>query len=80
MAHTPPVPPDQRSPGPDAAAGQDPNTDGARAQSDAGIGRRDEKTGLQSSEPGDGDVNLKQQGRQGGVHQNTTHQGYQQDR
>ena len=80
MAHTPPVPPDQRSPGPNAAAGQDPATDAARTGQDAGIGRRDETTGLQSSEPGDGDVNLKQQGRQGDIHQNTTHQGHQQDR
>jgi hypothetical protein len=80
MAHTPPVPPDQRSPGPNAAAGHDPNTEGANAGSDAGIGRRDETTGLQSSQPGDDDVNLKQQGRQGNTNQNTHHQGYQQDR
>lgn len=80
MAHNPPVPPDQRSPGPNAAAGQDPNTDGAAAGEDAGIGRRDATTGLQSSQPGDDDVNLKQQGRQGDINQNTHHQGYQQDR
>lgn len=34
--------------------------------------RRDEKTGLQSTELGDGDVNLKQQGRQGNTYQNVT--------
>ena len=81
MAHTPPVPPDQKSPGPNAAAGQDPNTEGANPGGEGqGIGRRDETTGLQSSQPGDDDVNLKEQGRQGGIHQNTRHQGYQQDR
>ena len=80
MSHNPPVPPAQRSPGPQAAAGQDPNTEAAGSGGDAGIGRRDAKTGLQSSEPGDGDVNLEQQGRQGDIHQNTTHQGHQQDR
>lgn len=38
------------------------------------LGRRDAKTGLQSSEPGDGDVNLDQQGRQGNIRQNMTPQ------
>ena len=33
------------------------------------VGRRDAKTGLQSGE-GDSDVNLKNQGRQGNIHQN----------
>ena len=42
--------------------------------------RREDTTDLQSSQPGDDDVNLKQQGRHGGIHQNTHHQGYQQDR
>jgi hypothetical protein len=37
---------------------------------DDGVGRRDAKTGLQSREPGDGDVNLDEQGRQGDRHQN----------
>ena len=80
MAHTPPVPPDQRSPGPNAAAGHDAATEGVEQGKDSGIGRRDETTGLQSSQPGDDDVNLKQQGRQGDINQNTHHQGYQQDR
>lgn len=44
------------------------------------IGRRDRTTGLQSEQPGDDDVNLKEQGRQGNINQNTHHQGYQQDR
>ncbi|WP_332764215.1 hypothetical protein [Phenylobacterium sp.] len=33
-------------------------------------GRRDGKISLRSSQPGDGDVNLRQQGRQGNIHQN----------
>jgi hypothetical protein len=37
---------------------------------DDGIGRRDAKTGLQSNEPGDGDVNLDEQGRHGNRRQN----------
>ena len=42
--------------------------------------RRDQTTELQSSQPGDDDVNLEQQGRHGDINQNTHHQGYQQDR
>jgi hypothetical protein len=64
-----PIPPEQRS-----HTGQKPDVAGDT------LGRRDEVTDLQSSEPGDGDVNLKEQGRQGNIHQNTHHQGYQQDR
>jgi hypothetical protein len=69
MSKAPPIPSEQR-----AFKGQKPDIEGATN------GRRDEKTGLQSNEPGDGDVNLAEQGRQGNVHQNTTHPGYQQDR
>jgi hypothetical protein len=65
----PPIPPEQQS-----FKGQKPDITGSTQ------GRRDEKTGLQSTEPGDGDVNLEEQGRQGNIHQNTHHQGYQQDR
>jgi hypothetical protein len=65
---SPPIPPDQRAKG-----------DKAHIQG-ADIGRRDRRTGLQSEQPGDDDVNLKQQGRQGNTWQNTHHQGYQQDR
>ena len=65
----PPIPPDQRS-SPD----EKPHVEGSD------IGRRDRVTGLQSDQPGDDDVNQKQQGRQGGINQNTHHQGYQQDR
>jgi omega-6 fatty acid desaturase (delta-12 desaturase) len=41
-----------------------------RPGKDDGIGRRDAKTGLQSNEPGDGDVNLEEQGRFGNRRQN----------
>lgn len=68
MSKPPPIPADQRSPG---------KTPDIKGDSQ---GRRDEKTGLQSSQPGDDDVNIEQQGRQGDIHQNTHHQGYQQDR
>jgi len=65
----PPIPKDQR-----AGAGDKADIEGAD------IGRRDRVTGDQSSQPGDGDINLKQQGRHGAINQNTHHQGYQQDR
>ena len=65
----PPIPPEQQS-----FKGQKPDVDGSDQD------RRDETTGLQSSQPGDDDVNLKEQGRQGNINQNTHHQGYQQDR
>jgi len=68
MAKTPPVPPEQRS------FNMKAKVEGQK------MDRRDQTTGLQSGQPGDDDVNLKQQGRQGGINQNTHHQGYQQDR
>ena len=68
-------------PAPAASTSRTPPTpQEQRPGKDDGIGRRDSKTGLQSTEPGDGDVNLKEQGRQGNINQNTHHQGYQQDR
>jgi hypothetical protein len=69
MSKAPPIPPEQQS-----FRGQKPDIAGATQ------GRRDEVTGLQSDQPGDADVNLKQQGRQGNSNQNTHHQGHQQDR
>ena len=84
MSHNPPpVPPEQRSPGPNAAAGQDPNTDGARTDADATRGmsdRCDQVTNVDDGQPGDAGINTGEQGRFGGIHQNTKHQGYQQDR
>jgi hypothetical protein len=65
----PPIPPEQR-----AFPGQKPDVE------DGDIGRRDSVTGAQSEQPGDDDVNLKEQGRHGNINQNTHHQGYQQDR
>lgn len=64
----PPIPPEQR------AGGDKPELQESKS------GRRDARTGLQSSQPGDPDVNLKEQGRHGNINQNTHHQGYQQDR
>ena len=59
----PPIPPEQR-----AFKGQKPDIAGEDHD------RRDETTGLQSSQPGDDDVNLKEQGRQANIDQNTRHQ------
>ena len=73
MAKAPPVPSEQRAPGETAA------DDASRLES-AHPDRRDTVTDLQSAQPGDDDVNLSTQGRQGGINQNTHHQGYQQDR
>lgn len=70
----PPIPPEQRvvdGPGPQAAKAD---------VAGEGRDRREDTTDLQSAQPGDDDVNLKQQGRHGDIHQNTHHQGYQQDR
>ncbi len=71
MSKMPPIPPEQRT------FSAEKSRDRLRS---AEPGRRDETTGLQSSQPGDDDVNLKSQGRQGNINQNTHHQGYQQDR
>ena len=59
MSKAPPIPKEQRS-----FRGQRPDIQGASQD------RRDVKTGLQSGAVGDGDVNLKNQGRQGNIHQN----------
>jgi len=42
--------------------------------------RRDVKTGAQSDQPGDADVNLDEQGRFGNLKQNLTNHGQVQDR
>jgi hypothetical protein len=59
MSKVPPIPKEQRS-----FRGERPNIQGGAQE------RRDAKTGLQSDQPGDADVNLKSQGRQGNIHQN----------
>lgn len=69
----PPIPPEQR-------VVDGPGTQAAKADvQNEHRERRDDVHDLQSGQPGD-DVNLEQQGRHGGIHQNTHHQGYQQDR
>ena len=82
MSHNPPpIPPDQRSPGPNLAPGEDANTEGAKTGVDEGAqDRRDNVTNVKDGQPGDAGVNTSEQGRYGGVFQNTTHQGLQQDR
>lgn len=61
MSKQPPIPPEQRS------------FRGSRPDRPNGAhDRRDDKTGLQSSEPGDADANLREQGRQGNTYQNVS--------
>jgi hypothetical protein len=71
MSKAPPIPKEQRS--------FDQRMDPKSAKGDP-RGRRDAVTDLQSSQPGDADVNLSEQGRHGNIKQNLTHQGRQQDR
>lgn len=71
MTHTPRIPPEQRS-----AADRGGNTIEDQLSED----RRDVKTGAQSGQPGDADVNLDQQGRFGNLRQNLTAQHKVQDR
>ena len=64
MAKMPPVPPENRS----------PKGAGAEPQPDAGsLAPEQEKRGREKR-------NLAEQGQQGNIEQNTTNQGYQQDR
>lgn len=55
----PPIPPEQRS-----HAGEKPHIEGKHQD------RRDARTDAQSAQPGDDDVNLKEQGRFGNRRQN----------
>ena len=68
MSKLPPIPDEQRSFG------------GGDKAEDKTADRRDLKTGLQSGQPGDADVNLDQQGRQANTRQNLTPQRSVQDR
>lgn len=71
MSHAPKIPQDQMSPA----------DKGAQHPEDAiNADRRDLKTGAQSAQPGDADVNLDQQGRFGNLKQNLTNQHKVQDR
>lgn len=66
MTKMPPVPPAGRTPkGPDA----DPSTATQRQKEASG-----------KVHPDSADKNLREQGDSGNIRQNTTHQGYQQDR
>ncbi|UAL09229.1 hypothetical protein [Caulobacter segnis] len=65
MSKAPPIPPEQR-----AFKGQKPDIEGKG-------GRHDD---LQSTEAGNADVNLDEQGRHGNLRQNTSHSGNVQDR
>ncbi len=65
MSKMPPIPPEQR-----AFSGEKARDRLRSAQPD----RRDETTELQSSQPGDDDVNLKTQGRYANLRQNIHHQ------
>ncbi len=69
MAKSPPIPKEQRS-----FRGQRPDIAGRQPD------RHEEKTGLQSHQPGDADVNFATQGRQANIRQNLTPQRRVQDR
>lgn len=69
MTKAPKIPPEQQS-----FAGQKPEVEG-----DSGD-RRDRRTDVHDGQPGDAGINTAEQGRFGNLRQNTTHQGYQQDR
>lgn len=63
MATAPKIPKEQRS-------FADPGTTSGE---DAGLAdRHDRETGVQSAQPGDADVNMKEQGRFGNLKQNLT--------
>jgi len=90
MSHSPPpVPVDQRSPGPNAHGQDAPNALAHAGDETAPRGAQGELKGqdgrnavvdVASPDPGDADVNTSEQGRFGDIKQNTTHQGLQQDR
>ena len=69
MTKAPKIPKEQRS-----FAGERADIAGGKAD------RRDARTDVHDGHPGDSGVNTGQQGRFGDIKQNTTHQGYQQDR
>lgn len=81
MSHAPPpVPPEQRSPGPNVQGETAPGTEAETVGAGGLEDRRDRATNAQSADKGDADVNTDQQGRFGDIAQNTTHQRHQQDR
>ena len=70
MTHAPKIPKEQRS-----FADK-----GAKSAEDAKADPRDLATEVRDGQPGDASINTAEQGRFGDIKQNTTHQGYQQDR
>jgi hypothetical protein len=71
MSKLPPIPKEQRN-----VSGERPRDRLRSAEPD----RRDRKTGVQSPEPGDADVDLEKQGRYSNLRQNLTPQRPVQDR
>ncbi len=69
MTKAPKIPKEQRSFADDKA-----EVSGGKAD------RRDMRTDVRDGQPGDAGINTAEQGRFGDIKQNTTHQGYQQDR
>lgn len=69
MTKTPPIPEEQQAP-----LGSEPDI------ADENADARDQRANIADNQPGDAGVNADQQGRFGNIKQNTTHQGYQQDR
>jgi hypothetical protein len=69
MSKAPKIPPEQQG-----LAGQKADVSGTSGD------RRDQRTDVQDGQPGDAGINTDEQGRFGDIKQNTTHQGYQQDR
>lgn len=69
MTKAPKIPKEQRS-----FAGDKAEVSGGKAE------RRDMRTDVRDGQPGDAGINTAEQGRFGDIKQNTTHQGYQQDR
>ncbi|WP_298745232.1 hypothetical protein [uncultured Brevundimonas sp.] len=69
MSKAPKIPKEQRSFG-----GEKANLSGDS------VDRRDKRTDVYDGQPGDAGINTAEQGRFGDIKQNTTHQGYQQDR
>ena len=69
MTKAPKIPKEQRS-----FVGQKADISGE------GADRRDMRTDVRDGQPGDAGINTAEQGRFGDIKQNTTHQGYQQDR
>ncbi len=72
-SNAPPIPPEQVS---DKGPAQQAHTTGTQETRPS----RDDVTHVDDGQPGDAGVNTDQQGRYGGIKQNTTHQGLQQDR